>query len=276
MLEKLRRRIEQLLYLASHPIDHWRITQRLRTVQSGADRYTRFKYLGNYLALGMRIKDRGRALNSHYKLLDKVWTGATQAQLRDGIVVWERQVSNDQPPLRIILETARASREGELRLRFTFRSELFKITFLLSDGEPFQTDAKTVLFVGGAQGGSNCREETREASKHNGEIAPSVMLLMAVQELAKLIEAEAVIAVRTRDQLSSKYASTQMQLDYDSFWISAGAILQSNYFRLPLENLSKSLSDLTHPHRRRTQRKGKMKAIVRAEIRLRLARLSDK
>ena len=270
---KLFKRFRQLAYLGSHPIEHRECDRAVRA--SGfASPLVRFKYLGSYLALSMRTADRRRALASHYRQLHRRVSTAFRKQLGDGILLWEREIGNGEPPLRIILEPAiLAPMEGELQLRFAFRSDLFVLTFMLADGQPFNSDAASLLFIGGAQGGYYRREETREAAKLNGEIAPSAMLMVAVQELAKALEVEALIAVSGKNHVSNSYAASQILLDFDRLWSEVGGIADPDYYRLPQENMAKSLAEVAKTHRSRARRKREAKALIRRSIEEKLSAL---
>ena len=271
---KLFKRARQVVYLIAHPIDHWRSAQRLRASGSSEARAAQYKYLGGYLALPMAVVDRRWALVSHYEMFDRLASENMKSGLGDSVLLWQRHVADDKPPLRIMLEAARlAPMEGELQLRFAFRSDLFVLTFLLSSGRPFNIDASTVLFVGGAQGGYHCREETREASKLNGEISPAAMLVIAVQVLAKMMRIERLIAVNEDHQVSTSYASELIKLDYRRFWADAGGIRHDRYYQLPQESTSKPLEEVPQTHRKRTRRKREAKAAIRAQIEQRLAQL---
>ena len=262
----LRWRIRQLQYVSMHPIGFWRTTQRLKAMQTDC-----FKYLENYLSLGMPIQDRGSALVSHYEILNQRMPGLRRAAADGGIQLWERYVADDQPPLKIMLETAGRSMEGELQLRFIFRSTLFQVTFLLSEGTPFLVEEKTVLYIGGAQGGRGCLAEVREAAKYNGEISPANTLMIVVEELVKLIGVEAMLGVSGEDHPSYYYAPSQIKLGYARLWDSAGAVKQGRYFRLPTSKPPRPLTSIPERHRARTKRKRVKKDLIRAEMHLRLS-----
>ena len=271
---KLGKRARQLFHLGRDPIGHWRFSRRLEALGGGVHRYASFKYLGDYLALPMTVGDRRRALIGHYEAIDRSGLAARKASLNAGILLWQGEVADDKPPLRIYLEPARlAPMEGELQLRFAFRSDLFFLTFILSSGEPFDVNAASILYIGGAQGGYQCRAETREAAKRNGEISPAAMLMIAVQALVRTMQVDGLIAVSANHQISRSYAHDQIKLDYHCFWTEAGGTRHSRYYHLPRDTVSKSLGEISQTHRARTRRKREAKAVVRAQIEQRLTDL---
>ncbi len=264
---KLGKRARQLFHLGLDPVGHWRFSKRLEVLGGREHRYSTYKYLGDYLALPMKVGNRRRALISHYEAIDRSGLAASKAALQAGILLWQGEATDGQPRLRIYLEPARlAPMEGELQLRFAFRSDLFFLTFILGSGEPFDVNAASILYIGGAQGGYRCRAETREAAKLNGEISPAAMLMIAVQALVRAMRVEGLIAVNANHQIARSYAHEQIKLDYHRFWTEAGGTRDNRYYYLPRDTVPKSLGEVSQSHRSRTRRKREAKAVVRAQI----------
>ena len=211
---------------------------------------------------------RMQALTGHYLRLGSLaGASARYVNWRDSIVLWELGQGEPHGSLRIFLEPAWAPREGALQLRFSSgRRDLFRLTFLFAPGDLFGCPAETVLFIGGAQGGADCRIEMRQAAKANGEISPAAMLLLTGRALAKVLDIGQIFAVAQEDQISKD----KVQLDYHSFWSKAGGVRHGNFYKLLNERVEKPLSEIPITHRARTRRKRERKARIRETIEARL------
>ncbi|HJP67962.1 MAG TPA: DUF535 family protein [Sphingomicrobium sp.] len=272
--DKLCRRALQLGYLLRHPLSHRDCSSAVRHSRTSSDRVAPLKYIGNYLALSLNTAQRRTALIGHHELLAKVLTFAGAEDLRLGVEVWKRDVAAHEPPLRIVLEPARfAPMEGELQLRFIFRSDLYVLTFLIAPGRTFGREAPTVLFIGGLQGLIGARQEIRDASRLNREIAPKVMLLIAVQVIAEVAGASEILAVSENDQVSMAYAPSLLMFDYHAFWSEVGAVGVGSCYAVPLKTPQKPLAAIPLTHRRRTRRKREEKDRIRFDIMQSLSRV---
>lgn len=268
------KRLSQLAYLGSHPISHHRCATAIRHSRLASDPLIGMKYLGDHLALSLRTWQRRLALMGHYHRLPALLPPNSGADPRTGILIWQKDTDRDCPPLSIVLETSRlAPMEGELQLRFSFRSDLYVLTFLLAPGEVFGMDCPTVLFIGGVQGRIGSREEMREASRLNAEISPAAMLILAIQALAKMMRVEKLIAIGEDDHISMGYSRSKIKLDYGQFWVDAGGVRHGQHYVLPLDSPHKPLSEIALSHRSRTRRKREAKRLVREVIENRLEQL---
>ena len=272
---KLRKRGRQLGFLSLNLVGHWRSKEAIQRSRGVAadDSWTPFKYLGDYLSLSMSTTARRQALTGHYLWLGSLaCASARYVSWRDSIVLWELGQREPHGSLRIFLEPARlAPMEGELQLRFSSgRRNLFTLTFLFAPGDLFGCPADTVLFIGGAQGGVDCRIEMRQAAKDNGEISPAAMLLLTVRALAKVLDIGQIFAVAEEDQISKGYASDKVKFDYHSFWSKVAGVRHGTFYKLFNESVEKPLNEIPITHRARTRRKRERKARIRETIEARL------
>jgi uncharacterized protein VirK/YbjX len=257
-----------MVYLGSHPFSHYRCARIIRGSRLTRDPFIPLKYLGDHLALSLDAPQRREALMGHYDALPKLLDPAAHNRLREGLVLWRRQVIDGGPPLTIILETSKlAPMEGELQVRFSFRSDLYVLTFLLAPGSIFGLDRERVLFIGGVQGRVGAREEVREASRLNSEISPAAMLIMAVQAIAKTMQVDELIAIGENDHISMSYSPSKIMFDYRRFWTEVGGHRLGAHYRLPLE---KPLSEVSLSHRSRARRRREAKSLVKESIEHRL------
>ena len=271
---KFTKRVTQLAYLMRHPVRHWRCAGLLTTGAVRSDRMASFRYLGDYLALSMPTAVRRAALMDHHRDMPQFLRDGVKQGPQGGIILWERPVERGAPPLRITLEqSSLAPMEGELQLRFTFRSDLYFLTFLIGRGGTFGTGSGRLLFIGGLQGAFASRGEMREAAKLNGEISPAAMLLLAVRAVATILAVDDVIAVAEEDQVAMGYAPDRIRLDYGRFWSDAGGVRDGQFYQLPLVVEDKPLAETPISHRARTRRKRAAKREIRDDIEQRMTEL---
>lgn len=233
------------------------------------------KYLGDHLALSLQPPQRRYALASHYEIMPSVLRPAALNALRQGLPIWRKSME-DGARLSLTLEPSKlAPMEGELQLRFSFKSDLCVLTFLVAQGHAFGLGSSAILFVGGVQGRVGRREELREACKLNGEISPAAMLMLAVQAVARAIGVSEIIGIGDDDQISMGYSRSRISFDYHRFWTEAGGIRRGRHYGVPLETQHKPLSDTPQSHRSRTRRKREAKSRIRRSIETQLRRLID-
>jgi uncharacterized protein VirK/YbjX len=270
----LLKRVRQMAYLSSHPVSHYRCAAVIRDSRLTTDPLTPLKYLGDHLALSLDTPQRREALMGHYDALPKLLHPLAGAELSDGLVIWERRIHPNAPALSLVLEPSKlAPMEGELQLRFSFRSDLYVLTFLLAPGHVFGLDCDRVLFIGGVQGTVGSREEMREASRLNCEISPAAMLIIAVQAIGNIMQVDELIAIGEDDHISMGYSASKIMFDYRRFWTEVGGTSCGRHYRLPLEPVQKPLSEVSLTHRSRARRRREAKGLVRKSIEDRLRQL---
>ena len=271
---KLLKRVKQVFYLGRHPLSHYRCATAIRDSRLTRDPLTSLKYLGDHLALSLRTPQRRQALMGHYAALRRLLHPAVGGELPNGIWLWRRELGDGQPPLSIILEPSKlAPMEGELQLRFTLKSDLYVLTFLLAPGDVFGLDCVNVLFIGGVQGLIGARGEMREASRLNGEISPAAMLILAVQAIGKVMRVDDLIAIGEDDHISTGYSPAKIMFDYRRFWTEAGGERFGAHYRIPMETPHKPIAEIALTHRSRTKRKREAKRCIREEIEERLQQI---
>jgi uncharacterized protein VirK/YbjX len=271
---KLPKRIRQLTYLVLHPISHGRCMAAIARSGVNSSSLTSLKYLGDHLALSLNTSDRREALLQHHSMLADAVSREAADEIRRGALLWKRDVGGEAP-LRLVLEPSRlAPMEGELQLRFSFKSDLQVLTFIVAPGDVFNLPHARVVFIGGLQGQVGRREEIREASKLNCEIAPAAMLLLAVQAIAKEIGAGALLAIGETDQISTGYSAPMVRFDYREFWTGLGGSRRGAFYSVPLETPSRPLSEV-RLHRSRTRRKRAEKKRIQVSIETRVKELLE-
>jgi uncharacterized protein VirK/YbjX len=269
----LLKRIRQILYLATHPLSHARCEAVIRRSGFSPDPRTPLKYVGNHLALSLRAAERRLALTSHYALLPRIVGRSGASRVRDGVLIWRKRIGGDVPDLCICLELSKlAPMEGELQLRFSFRSDLFVLTFTIAEGSVFGSNAPTVVFIGGVQGRIGRREEVREAAKLNDEISPITMLILAVRAIAGAADVSEILAIAEDDHVSLSYARP-LSVDYARLWADVGGTRTGRHYRIPLAASHRDLSEVSATHRSRARRRREAKELIRQQIEQRVMSL---
>ena len=203
----------------------------------------------------------------HYAALSKLVRSTSGGGFAQRVLIWQKVLHGEDAPLSIVLEPARlAPMEGELQLRFSFKSDLYVLTFLLAPGQVFDLDCRNILFIGGVQGRIGAREEVREASRLNGEISPAAMLVLAVQAIGRVMRVDGLIAIGEDDHISMGYSPAKIMFDYRRLWTEVGGKRVGAHYRLPLQTVHKPLSEISLSHRRRTKRKREAKKLVSESI----------
>jgi len=271
---KLLKRTRQLTYLVLHPISHGRCMAAIARSGVNSSPLTSLKYLGDHLALSLNTSHRREALSQHHSILAGAVSREVADEIRRGALLWKRDVGREAA-LRLVLEPSKlAPMEGELQLTFSFKADLHVLTFIVAPGNVFDLPHAKVVFIGGLQGRVGRREEIREASKLNFEIAPAAMLLLAVQAIAKEIGAGALLAIGEADQISIGYSSLMMRFDYRAFWTGLGGSRRGAFYSIPLVTPKRPLSEV-RLHRSRTRRKREAKKQIRLSIETRLKELFE-
>lgn len=270
---KLLKRLLQVSYLISHPVGHGRCIAALWGSKMNRALHSSTKYLGKHIALSLRTAERRDALIQHHQIATKVLMPGAAREIRDGAVLWRREVG-DHPPLMLVLRPSKlAPMEGELELNFAYRSELYVLTFLFGPGRLFGLSSARVLFIGGLQGRFGAQMEIREASKLNLEIAPATMLLIAVRAIARSVGAEQLLAIGETDQISMSYSAPLVRFDYATYWRELGGHSVGKFYSIPIEPPSKPLSLLSRSHRSRARRRREEKQRIREQIERRVQAL---
>lgn len=270
---KVSKRLRQLLYFLSHPISHADYLRVLKAARkrgvAGTDPLLAVKYLGVYLVDSMSTKARREALSFHFDFLTrKIVTFQLGRAWTEGTVIWHRCDQASGHEYSVHLERAALSPlEGESQLRFTMDSlTLCTLTFSFLCGACLGLPQTESLFIGGVQGGANCREQIRIAAKANGEIAPASLLLIAAKAIAEAFEVGFVVGVSHEGQAAMGYAREKISLNYDAMWLEAGAERTASGYFVVEPGLEKPLEEVSSKHRSRTRRKRALKIEIRREI----------
>ncbi|WP_320533997.1 DUF535 family protein [Robbsia andropogonis] len=217
---KLVKRTRQLLHFVSHRAEHAEYLHVIRMArQAGVasdDKLIDLKYLGVYLSEFMNTEARRQILMHHYGFLTrKITDPRLGARWTTGATLWERRDEALGHAFNIVVEqSALSPMEGESQLRFTMGDlTLCTLTFSFLRGRDINLPHGEVIFIGGVQGGVDCREQIRMAAKSNGEIVPNAMLLVASKALAQAMGIGYIVGVSSDGQAAMGYAGEKISLN---------------------------------------------------------------
>lgn len=275
---KLGRRVYQLLLLLAHAGGHLAYWRELRAARRkgvvGADRLTAVKYLGAYLSSSLTPRARRDCLRFHYRFL----AGAMRSSAHG--VVWQRETpvwsmhTDAGPTLRVTLgRSTLAPMEGESALCFMMGDRtLCTLTFAFVHGRDLQLPCAEAIFIGGLQGGVDCRQQIRDAAKLNGEVSPAAMLLLAAEALANVLGVDHMVGVSTDEQASAGHAVPKIALSYDRLWQELGAHHARTGFYVKAIAAAADDADraVAGSHPSRTRRRRAFKKAIRRDIEQRM------
>ncbi len=236
-----------------------------------------YKYLNRYLALHLTTRQRLAVLTDHLECCRTRLVPGLLASLFDrSALLWH--TARDGHAFGITVEYPRSffqegiafDLEGDIAL--VFQVDAAPASFLLfsfAPGSAVGAPDQRVVFVGLVQGvwGRGHAIKLAEQTLH---YTPAMLLLVAAQEIAGLLDATAVVGVSARGQISN--AETGFRFAYDELWRSIGATpLNDHSFRIPVPFPEKPIESIVRHHRSRVRRKREFKRQVAQQIRAEFA-----
>lgn len=229
----------------------------------------RFKFLGKYLAWNISTTERIRTQIHHYRFLANRFSPQQIRMLsKDGIPIWSNQVGSDAFSINIFYSDG-FYMEGELALSFCCNSvRLFNMAFTVAPGQILGQPDRAVIIIGASQGVAGMTEQTRHAARANGEIAPSAMLIIALQSMAAALKIATIAGISSQEQVSRPVHSMPWEhlSSYDELWESNGGINNHGFYHLPTEIYEKPMALVSRSHRSRARQKRALKREVYDQI----------
>ena len=230
------------------------------------------KYVGDYLSLGMSRQERLKSIKHHYEFMGQY---ARHVRVSDGITLWTLTDDEEKSHELRLQCSLMAPMEGEAELCYILQDErLFTLTFSFMDGNIVGYKDAPVIFVGGLQGAYFAREKVRYSARKNGEIAPAMMLILAVYAVADAFGIQTVVGPSNAKQIASRKSvdGRSSSLDYNDLWRRCGGLEDYNgHYHIPVLGPSTSQSEISGVHRARTRRRRKKKMAIRATMLRRVA-----
>jgi uncharacterized protein VirK/YbjX len=174
-------------------------------------------------------------------------------------------VKNDDVFDVVIRLSAGSDTEGELSLEFKFNGEyIFTTSFSIIPGSLFNLAQENVILISRMQGKSGKHSQFQKSTKAFGDISPQMVLLCALNGIAKSMACETILGVSATNQLSYTLASDLIhRKTYDDFYLSLGSKRMGNNFFV-VEALLKRYGDqhIKPSHRNRTRKRRRIKADI--------------
>jgi uncharacterized protein VirK/YbjX len=223
-----------------------------------------FKYLGDYVALGLPVSARRSIFVSHFKSLQRLFNaGFLESVQRSAPTLWRATV--EQRAFHVTLELIGVlGCEGELRLVFYMDgSEVYRLIFVFASGREFGLPDQEVLIVTGIQGVHDF-ERVRIATKTCCDIQPAHLLMTAIGAIA---EAARVATILGPHQTRQLFCGAQLFFSYGEFFETYGKEMPGqSMYRINVPYCRKPVLAIKPSHRRRNRRKRQFKAAVHRNV----------
>ncbi len=259
-----------------HALRYWREHQslsRLKLVRrlENAPDDDLFRHVSgrDYLARGMKVRERMRCVLAHYRFEEATFNAAYRhAAHHGGLVLWQHKGEGGDFIMR--LEHApRIDPEGELTLSLVIDGTvLHRLSWTWVEGAVVGVDLPIVPFVTRNAGlwrdAGGAFEAFEQVFPNN---SPSFFCFAALQGAVQALGFDRVVAVRGSAHVAYEAAQDKaFENAYDGFWrILGGAELDARSFLVPLPFYLKPLQDMPSKHRKRAaQRREHWRAIGEA------------
>ena len=260
-----------------HALRYWREHQSLsrlklvrRLENAPADDLFRQVSGRDYLARGMKVRERMRCVLAHYRFEEETFNSAyRQAAHHGGLVLWQHSVGQEHDGGSFVMRLEHAPRidpEGELTLSLVVDGAvLHRLSWTWVEGAVVGVDLPVVPFVTRNAGlwrdAGGAFEAFERVFPNN---SPSFFCFAALQGAAQALGFDRVVAVRGSAHVAYEAAQDKaFENAYDGFWrILGGAELDARSFLVPLPFYLKPLQDMPSKHRKRAaQRREHWRAI---------------
>ena len=238
-----------------------------------ADPRFAFKYVTlEYLAHGMSTSERAASFLWHYNRLYAALPNPLLRQIMiDTIPIFE--ISEDHHRFSITMGMSRPiHNEGEMSLDLQVNGEIvFTLAFTIVPGWVVKSKASEVLLISRIQGVRGRYEEISLATKTLWDVAPSPLLLAAMQGFGKALGIEEFASVSSTTHRYSTDINDEcaphVESAYDGFFEALGVPKTPyGYFSSPIPVEDKPLTLIKRGHKIRTKQKRAFKEEVQNAI----------
>jgi len=223
-----------------------------------------FKYLGDYVALGLPVAARRSIFVSHFRSLQRLFNANfLDLVQRSSPSLWYATI--DKRTFQITLEMIGVlGCEGELRLVFYMdRSEVYRLIFVFASGRDFDLPDEKLLIVTGIQGVRDF-ERVKIATKTCCDIQPAHILMTAIGAIA---EASGVSTILGPHETRQLFCGAQLLFSYGDFFHNYGKeIPGQNMYRIDVPFYRKPTLAIKATHRRRNRRKRQFRTDVHQRV----------
>jgi uncharacterized protein VirK/YbjX len=219
-----------------------------------------FKYLAiNYLVRGFTLVERGACLLHHYRRFHALLPSNLLSRILQGNVTLH-DIHEDGQHFAISMGLSMPwDKEGEISLNLEVNGEIvFLLSFTIVPGWVVQSEAGEVLLISRIQGTKGCYREIQLATKAMYDVAPSPLLLAALQGVANAFGIREFAGVSAARQSGPDYEEHTASLEqaYDSFFSQLGIAPNAAGFYLSSISVEdKPLASIKQGHKLRTRQR---------------------
>ncbi len=268
----LRRRLQRLCWLLKHSLTYASFLAAVHFTRTGRILYRHSyvfdrKFLGPYLSTALNSRQKLAVQMHLVRLLETRFRSDFLPSLQgDGLCLWAQQ--SEAESHRIILRLADASKfEGDLALEYIYNdTRLHRLSFVFSPGFVFDLRDPDIAFVGGSQGAQGAQEQTRSATKGNGGVHPSNMLVLALRAISEPLGIERLCGVTARCQIFNYTRQTPGPETYDRLWATNGGVPRGHVYDMEAALTSDDDGALTGTHKTRRRRRRRARLQIAIEI----------
>jgi uncharacterized protein VirK/YbjX len=227
----------------------------------------RFKYLEHgYLVIGFTLLERPSCFLHHYRRLYTSLPDSLLCQLLQGNITLHEMLEDGQRFSITMGLSTPCDNEGEMSLNLQVGEKtVFILSFTIVPGWVIKSKAKEILLVTRIQGMKGCYNQIQLATRTLHDIAPSHLLLAALQGIAGAFgigEMAGVCAARQKGGYTEERANS-IEKAYDAFFTDLGlAPNAAGFFLGPIPLQEKPLSFIKPGHKLRTKEKRAFKLQV--------------
>jgi uncharacterized protein VirK/YbjX len=224
-----------------------------------------YKYLVTYAAQNLNTTQRHALLLSHYRALQtRLSARQCTAILDDRLPVWRS--APDDTPLAIHLSfPAAIQTEGDLCLTLKIgQLALYRIVFIVGDGDVFGLRTTPVLFITCIQGLAS-QLHIRAAKAACQDVHPADLLMAALDGVARALGIEAIVGIATDNQIANK---GRFFFSYETFFEQYGALAHTHTqtMLIPAPLMHKQIALVASKHRKRSTAKRAFRSDVGAAV----------
>jgi len=218
-----------------------------------------FNYLSrNYLACGLTPTERAACFLHHYQRLHATMpNGLLRQTLQGELVLHEILESGHRFAVTLRLSKP-IYKEGELSLKLHVDGDIvFDLSFTIIPGWVIKSEAADSVLITRLQGVKGYYDQISLATKNLHDVAPSALLLAALQGVACALGIGEIAAVSaTRQACYSAECDAAFKSAYDDFFAELGmAKNASGFFLSPVPIEDKPLAAIKRGHKLRTKDK---------------------
>ncbi|SPF49893.1 hypothetical protein SBDP1_840005 [Syntrophobacter sp. SbD1] len=225
-----------------------------------------FKYAGHYyLGRSFDSKCRGAIMINHYGFLyNHLPKDFVEKIITSKLVLWKMRQGDKLYTVTITFPYH--DTEGDIGLTFNIDGcEISKASFTIIKGHMVGIDNDNVIMIARVQGSDGKFDLIRQATKELNEVAPHVILVIAIQAIASALNIESIAGITCKEHVDSDY----IRFDYDEFWMSMGGDkINEQVFCVPTKPDNKPMAMVKANHRCRTKRKRQFKLDIYDQVTL--------